>query len=108
MSNPYLAFPELRPAKAAFEAAGDDWMVVECMELESVGLHLLDDSSALHVAEAALEACRKLAPANRALEARTLGRIGAIPTPHQRWTQAVAYYVRPVQVPGEVKDRSSA
>ncbi len=106
MSNPYLAFPELRQAKAAFEAAGDDWMVVECMELESVGLHLLDDSSALHVAEAALEACRKLAPANRALEARILGRIGSIHTAHHRWTKAVDYYSLAVQVAGELKDLS--
>jgi tetratricopeptide (TPR) repeat protein len=106
LANPYLAFPELRRAKAAFEAAGDPWMVVECMELESAGLHLLDDASAIHVAEAALEACRRLTPPNRALEARILSRIGSIHVAHHRWAKAVDYYSLAVEVAGEMKDLS--
>ncbi len=106
MANPYLAFPELRHAKAAFEAAGDRWMVVECMDLESVGLHLLDDGNALHVAEEALDACRRLVPQNQALEARILGRIGSIHVAHHRWAKAVDYYSLAVDVAGEMKDLS--
>ena len=105
-ANPYAAFPELMSARAAFEAAGDQWMVVECMELESAGLHLLDDPKALKAAEAALVACRRLRPQNRALEARILGRLGSIHVSHHRWPTAVEYYSQAVEVAGELKDLS--
>jgi len=104
--SPYPAFPEIKMARAAFEAAGDAWMVVECMELESLGLHLLDDRAALPLAEAALAACRKLQPPNRPLEARILGRIGSIHVAQHRWPKAVEYYTQAVEVAGEVKDLS--
>jgi tetratricopeptide (TPR) repeat protein len=105
-ANPYAAFPEISKARAAFEAAGDAWMVVECMELESLGLHLLDDRAALPMAEAALAACRKLQPPNRPLEARILGRLGSIHVAQHRWPKAVEYYTQAVEVAGEVKDLS--
>jgi hypothetical protein len=104
--NPYPAFPEIKKARAAFEAARDTWMVVECMELESLGLHLLDDRAALPLAEAALIACRKLQPPNRPLEARILGRLGSIHVAQHRWPKAVEYYTQAVEVAGEVKDLS--
>ena len=106
LAKPYRALPELRKAKAAFEAAGDSWTVVACMELEANGLHLLDDSSAIHVAEAALEACRRLTPPNPALEARILGRLGAIHVAHHRYSRAIDYYSLAVDVAGELKDLS--
>jgi tetratricopeptide (TPR) repeat protein len=105
-ANPYAAFPEITKARAAFEAAGDAWMVVECMELESLGLHLLEDRAALPLAEAALVACRKLQPTNRPLEARILGRLGSIHVAQHRWPKAVEYYTAAVEVAGEVKDLS--
>lgn len=104
--NPYIAFPEITKARAAFDAAGDAWMVVECMELQSLGLHLIDDRSALAMAEAALAACRSLQPPNRPLEARILGRLGSIHVAHHRWPQAVEFYGQAVEVAGELKDLS--
>ncbi len=105
-ANPYAAFPELATAKATFEAAGDKWMVVECLDLESVGFHLLEDRRALPAAEAALDACRELKPANRSLEARILGRLGSIHVAQHRWPKAVQYYSQAVEVAGELKDLS--
>ena len=105
-ANPYSAFPEITRARSTFESAGDQWMVVECMELEAIGLHLLDDRRALQVAEAALDACRRLHPANRALEARLLGRLGSIYVAQHRWPQAVEYYSLAVDVAGDLKDLS--
>jgi tetratricopeptide (TPR) repeat protein/DNA-binding XRE family transcriptional regulator len=105
-ANPYAAFAEVASARAAFEAAGDRWMVVECMDLESAGLHMLDDPKALTAAEAALSACRRLRPQNRALEARILGRLGSIHVAHHRWPTAVEYYSQAVEVAGEMKDLS--
>ncbi|HLZ95650.1 MAG TPA: tetratricopeptide repeat protein [Candidatus Dormibacteraeota bacterium] len=104
--NPYAAFPQLTKARAAFEDAGDHWMVVECMDLEATGLHLLDDRRALPVAEAALDACRRLRPTNRSLEARILGRLGSIHVAQHRWPKAVEFYSMAVEVAGELKDLS--
>jgi len=104
LTKPYAALPEIRKAKAAFEAAGDRWMVVDCMDLEANALHLLDDSTALHVAEAALDACRRLSPPNPSLEARILGHIGSIHVAHHRWAQAVEFYSLAVDAAQEMKD----
>jgi tetratricopeptide (TPR) repeat protein len=106
LTKPYAALPEIRKAKAAFEAAGDRWMVVECMALESNALHLLDDATALQVAETALDACRRLSPANPALEARILGHVGSIHVAHHRWSQAVDSYSLAVEAAQELKDLS--
>jgi len=104
MTKPYAGLPEVRKAKAAFEDAGDRWMVAECIILEANALHLLDDSSALHVAEAALEACRSLTPPNPSLEARVLGHIGSIHVAHHRYAAAVEYYSLAVEAAKEMKD----
>jgi len=103
---PHAALHELREAKATFEASGDRWMVVECMDCQAAALHLLEEKSALTTAEAALDACRRLRPANRALEARILGRLGAIHVGQHRYPQAVEYYSQAVDVAGELKDLS--
>jgi len=106
LTKPYAALPEIRKARAAFEAAGDRWMVVDCMDLEATALHLLDDATALEVAETALDACRRLAPPNPSLEARILGRIGSIHVAHHRWSQAVDSYSLAVEAAQEMKDLS--
>ena len=106
LTKPYAALPEVRKAKTAFENAGDRWMVVDCMDLEANALHLLDDGSALLVAEAALEACRRLTPPNPSLEARILGHIGSIHVAHHRWAKAVDFYSLAVEAAAEMKDLS--
>ncbi len=106
LTKPYAALPEIRKAKAAFEAAGDRWMVADCMDHEASALHMLDDSTALQVAEAALDACRRLTPPNPSLEARILGRIGSIHVAHHRWSQAVDFYSLAVDAAQEMKDLS--
>ncbi len=104
LTKPYGALPEVRRALAAFDAAGDAWMVAECMTLEANCLHLLDDAAALHVAESALEACRRLTPPNPSLEARILGQIGSIHVAHHRYAKAEEYYSLAVAAAAEMKD----
>jgi tetratricopeptide (TPR) repeat protein len=105
-AKPQMALRELAEARSAFEAAGDEWTVVECMDWQAAALHLLEDRSALTVAQDALEACRRLRPANRTLEARILGRLGSIHVAHHRWPKAVDYYTQAVEVAGELRDLS--
>ena len=105
-ANPHSALRELAEARATFEAAGDQWMVVECMDWQAAGYHLLEEKQALAMAEAALDACRRLKPSNKALEARILGRLGAIHVAQHRYPQAIEYYSQAVEVAGELRDLS--
>ncbi|MEA2629040.1 MAG: hypothetical protein QOJ10_1500 [Chloroflexota bacterium] len=106
LANPHPALIELEEARATFQADGDKWMVVECTDWLSAGLYLLEDATALAVAEANLAACRRLQPANQALEARILGRLGSIHLVRHEWAKAVDYYSRAIEVAGEVTDLS--
>lgn len=106
LTNPGPALVELRQIKRTFEAAGDQWMAVECMDWEAAALHLLEDGSALGVAQAALSACRRLQPANPTLEARILGRLGSIHVARHEWPQAVEHYQHAIDAAGDFKDLS--
>ena len=106
LANPHPALDELREARDTFQRSGDHWMVVDCTDLIAGALSLLEDRAALGIAEANLEACRKLKPANRALEARVIGRLGSIHLVLHNWSKAVEYYQSAVEVAGELKDLS--
>jgi tetratricopeptide (TPR) repeat protein len=106
LANPHPALAELEEARSAFQAAGDQWMVVESTDWISAALHLLEDRSALRVAESNLAACRRLEPANKALEARILGRLGSIHVAESHWSKAVECYSQAIEVAGELRDLS--
>ncbi|HEY6875137.1 MAG TPA: tetratricopeptide repeat protein [Candidatus Dormibacteraeota bacterium] len=106
LANPHPALDELREARDTFQRSGDHWMVVDCTDLIAGALSLLEDRAALGIAEANLEACRRLKPANRALEARVIGRLGSIHLVLHNWSKAVEYYQSAVEVAGELKDLS--
>ena len=105
-TKPRLALDELREARDTFQRSGDQWMVVDCTDQIAGALSLLEDSAALGIAEANLEACRRLRPANRALEARVIGRLGSIHLVLHNWSKSVEYYQEAVEVAGELKDLS--
>ena len=106
LANPHPALIELEEARSTFDAAGDRWMVVECTDWITAALHLLEDRSALSVAESNLAACRGLRPANRALEARILGRLGSIHVAQYQWSKAVDCYSQAIEVAAELRDLS--
>jgi tetratricopeptide (TPR) repeat protein len=106
LGNPHPALAELEMARSAFDAAGDKWMVVDCTDWISGALHLLEDRSALSLAESNLAACRGLRPTNRTLEARILGRLGSIHVAQHNWSKAVDCYTQAIDVAGELRDLS--
>ncbi len=106
LSNPHPALDELREARDTFQRCGDAWMVVDCTDQIAGALSMLEDRAALGIAEANLEACRRLRPANRALEARVIGRLGSIHLVLHHWSKAVEFYQEAVEVAGELKDLS--
>lgn len=106
LANPSPALAELQRIRQTFQDADDHWMVVECMDWESAALHLLEDASALGVAQSALAACRRLKPSNRILEARILGRIGSIHVARHEWPEAIEHYRLAIEAADELKDLS--
>jgi tetratricopeptide (TPR) repeat protein len=98
------AFTPLRLARDAFEALGDRWMVVECLDAEAGALHLEHDGRALEVAEQALGLCRQLDPRPAATESRILGHLGLIHTTRNRWAEAIASYEGALEAAGPLRD----
>jgi len=106
LADPHPALAELRELRPVFEAAGDRWMVVECLDWESAALYLLEDGAALGVARQALALSRQLQPGHRAVEARILGRLGAIHVANHDWAAAIDFYQEAIEVAGDLKDLS--
>jgi len=104
LERPDDALPDLRAATAAFERAGDPWMVVECHEWEATALFHKEDPAALRVAEHALERCRELEPRPHALETRILSRLAAIYVSRKEWAKAVELSERMVEAAGSIYD----
>jgi len=106
LADPHPALAELRQLRPVFEAAGDRWMVVECLDWESAALYLLEDAAAQGVARQALALSRELKPPHRAVEARILGRLGSIAVANHDWGSAIDFYQQAIEVAGDLKDLS--
>ncbi len=102
--KPTDALPHLRIALGEFEGMGDEWMTVETLDWESSALGLMDDPSAMPLANRALERCRRLDPPAPQLEARILGHIAGMYVVAHSWVLAVRYYDAAVAAATGVKD----
>src|SRR6266566_5193055 len=102
--KPTDALPHLRIALGEFEGMGDEWMTVETLDWESSALGLMDDPSAMPLANRALERCRRLDPPAPQLEARILGHIAGMYVVAHSWMLAVRYYDAAVAAATGVKD----
>jgi tetratricopeptide (TPR) repeat protein len=106
LGDPRAALEQARQIMPTFSEAGDHRMVVECVDLESAALCELEDASALDTAERGLAMCRSLEPPDRRLEARLLGRLGAIHVARHEWPQAIESYQQAIDAADELKDLS--
>ncbi len=102
--KPTEALPHLKIALEEFEGMGDEWMTVETLDWESSALGLMDDPSAMPLANRALERCRRLDPPAPQLEARILGHIAGMYVVAHSWVLAVRYYDAAVAAATGVKD----
>jgi tetratricopeptide (TPR) repeat protein len=98
------ALKHLRAAKTHFEATGDRWRLVECLDWEAACLSVNLDPGALALAERALELCRGLNPVPLVLEAQILGHIGRIHVANSNWTLAVEAYKEAVEASSSLRD----
>src|SRR5260370_8497682 len=78
--------------------------VAECLGLEAQAAGLLQEPSAVAIAEGALTTCRSLNPVPQLLEARLLRILGHQLVAAQEWQRAIACYEEAVATAEVVQD----
>jgi tetratricopeptide (TPR) repeat protein len=91
-------------ARDHFERTGDRLMTAECLGHEASAAYLLQDPSALGLAERGLELCRSLQPVPRTSEARLLFVLGSVHATNQDWPAAIDCYERAITAGEVVQD----
>ena len=82
----------LEQARADIESAGDAAMLVELMATEAYMAQMRQRPEAVHLAEQALAACRRLEPVPRPLEVKILNALAAAKIAAGDWEGAVGAY----------------
>jgi tetratricopeptide (TPR) repeat protein len=98
------ALPHLRRALAIFEAAGDQWMVVECMDWIAGALYTEDDPSAITLQEEALVRCRRLDPVPVRTEIRILTNLAQIRVRRHEWSKAAKLFEQVIERGADLQD----
>ena len=88
-------------ARDHFERTDDRLMTAECLGHEASAAYLLQDPTALGLAERALELCRSMQPIPRTTEARLLFVLGTVHATNQDWQAAIDCYEKAI-ASGEV------
>lgn len=91
-------------ARDHFERTGDKLMTAECLGHEASAAYLLQDPSALGLAERGLDLCRSLQPVPRTSEARLLFVLGSVHATNQDWEAAIDCYERAIAAGEVVQD----
>lgn len=79
-------------ARTYFERSGDRLAAVEALGTEAQAAYLMQEPSALPLAQSALETLRSLRSYPRAQEARLLAILAAVHLQNQSWEKAIATY----------------
>jgi tetratricopeptide (TPR) repeat protein/DNA-binding XRE family transcriptional regulator len=91
-------------ARTHFERSGDVLMTAECLRNEASAAYLMQDPSALVLAEKGLELCRSLEPVPRITEAALLVVLGGVHSTSQDWPAAIEAYERAIAAGDVVTD----
>jgi tetratricopeptide (TPR) repeat protein len=89
LAQPVQARRLASSARAHFEQTGDLLMTAECLGSEASAAYLMQDPSALALAQGALGTCRTLNPVPRLTEARLLAVLGSVYNTNQDWQSAI-------------------
>ncbi|HET7338022.1 MAG TPA: tetratricopeptide repeat protein [Candidatus Dormibacteraeota bacterium] len=92
LAKPVLGRRLAVQARTYFEKAGDLERVAEALGHEAQAAGLMQDSTAVQIAEGALATCRSLKPIPKLLEARLLRVLGHQLLNSERWTEAITCY----------------
>jgi tetratricopeptide (TPR) repeat protein/DNA-binding XRE family transcriptional regulator len=104
LAQPVLGRRLAAAARAHFERTGDLLMTAECLGSEASAAYLMQDPSALALAEGALATCRALNPVPRLTEARLLAVLGSVHNTNQDWQSAIDCFEQATAAGDVVKD----
>src|SRR5215831_761038 len=91
-------------ARSRFEQVGDLEMTAQCLANEAQAATLIQDPSAVHMAEGALATARSLRPRSQVLEARVLRVLGHTLISNMRWNEAIECYRDAIAAADVVQD----
>ena len=91
-------------ARAHFEQVGDLQMVAECLGNEATAAYLMEDPTAVKIAEGALATVRALKPVPRPTESRLLSVLGHVFLQRQEWLPAIKCYEQAIEAADVVQD----
>ena len=92
LAQPVEARQLAAAARDHFERTGDALMTAECLGHEASAAYLLQDPTALGLAQRALAVCRSLRPIPQTTEARLLFVLGTVHVINQDWQAAIECY----------------
>jgi tetratricopeptide (TPR) repeat protein len=104
LAQPVVARQLAAGARAFFERSGDLLMAAECLANEAQAAYVMEDPSALALAEGALTTCRSLTPVPRFTESRLLGVLAAVHLSNQEWQAAIDTYEEAISAADVVQD----
>jgi tetratricopeptide (TPR) repeat protein len=104
LAQPVLGRRLAAAARAHFEQRGDMLMVAECLGSEASAAYMMQDPSALALAEGALATCRSLKPVPRITESRLLAILGSVHATNRDWTKAIEFFEQATSAGDVVQD----
>jgi tetratricopeptide (TPR) repeat protein/DNA-binding XRE family transcriptional regulator len=91
-------------ARNHFEQTGDLLMTAECLGSEATAAYVMEDPTALGLAEAALATCRSISPLPRPTESRLLMILANVYFMNQDWQAAIDTYEQAITAGDVVHD----
>jgi len=104
LAQPVMGRRFAAAARTHFEQAGDLQMVAECLGNEASAAYMMEDPTAVQIAEGALATVRALKPVPRPTESRLLGVLGHVFLQRQEWLPAIKCYEQSIEAADVVQD----
>jgi tetratricopeptide (TPR) repeat protein len=104
LAQPVIGRRLAAEARAYFEQAGDLQMVAESLGNEASAAYLMEDPTAIKIAEGALATVRSLKPVPRLTESSLLGILGHALLQSHEWQAAIKCYEQAIDAADVVQD----
>lgn len=104
LARPAEGRSHVSSARVYFEQAGDVRMVAECLGWEAGAAQMMQDRTALGLAEEALARCRTIKPVPRATEAWLLHIVGHVHIARHEYRKAIPVYEQSLALDADTPD----
>jgi tetratricopeptide (TPR) repeat protein/DNA-binding XRE family transcriptional regulator len=104
LAQPLVARRLASSARAYFDQTGDLLMSAECLGSEASAAYVMEDPSAISLAEGALAMCRSIKPVPSPTESRLLMVLGTVHFANQDWQAAIDAYEQAIAAADVVQD----